>query len=210
LGTARNAVGLKNNLFGLFKGEKGVKIIPRRLAGVYEIRLSPLHDHRGIFMRAYEESTFSTYGIHQRWVHENQSVTLKKGTIRGLHFQYEPFSETKLVRVVTGAVLDVFVDLRKDSPTFGQWDSLELSEDTLSMVYIPRGFAHGFCTLCDHCTVLYKVDQVYTPTADSGIRWNDPSLAINWPTRDPILSSKDSNLPTLDMFVNQNKGIDAV
>lgn len=187
-----------------------MEIIPRRLAGVVEIRMSPVYDHRGIFMRAYDESIFSSYGIHRKWVHENQSITLKKGTIRGLHFQYGPFTEAKLVRVVSGAVLDVFVDLRKDSPTFGQWDSLELSEDNLSMVYIPRGFAHGFCTLCDHCSVLYKVDQVYTPTADGGICWNDPSLAIDWSIQDPIISTKDSNLPTLDMFVNQNKGIDTV
>lgn len=114
------------------------------------------------------------------------------------------------MRVATGAVLDVFVDLRKDSPTFGQWDSLELSEDNLTMVYIPRGFAHGFCTLCDHCTVLYKVDQVYTPAADAGIRWDDPSLAIPWPVDKPVLSVKDGLLPTLSMFASQDRGIDSV
>ncbi|MNI65051.1 dTDP-4-dehydrorhamnose 3,5-epimerase [compost metagenome] len=137
-------------------------------------------------------------------------MTKKKGTIRGLHFQYAPFTETKLVRVVSGAVLDVFVDLRKDSPTFGQWDSLELSEDNQTMVYIPRGFAHGFCTLIDHCTVLYKVDQVFTPAADSGIRWDDPSLAIDWPTHDPLLSDKDRNLPTLQNFIEQIKGLESI
>lgn len=187
-----------------------MELIPRKLKGVYEIRMSPIHDHRGMFMRSYDESFFSANGIHRNWVQENQSVTEKKGTIRGLHFQYAPFTETKLVRVATGAVLDVFVDLRKDSPTFGQWDSLELSEDNLTMVYIPRGFAHGFCTLCDHCTVLYKVDQVYTPAADAGIRWDDPSLAIPWPVDKPVLSVKDGLLPTLSMFASQNRGIDSV
>jgi dTDP-4-dehydrorhamnose 3,5-epimerase len=187
-----------------------MEIVPRKLKGVYEIRMSPFQDHRGIFMRAYDESIFSAYGIHRKWVQENQSLTMKKGTIRGLHFQSPPFTEAKLVRVVSGAVLDVFVDLRADSPTFGQWDSLELSEDNRSMVYIPRGFAHGFCTLCDHCIVLYKVDQVYTPAADSGIRWNDPLLAIDWPAHEPLLSDKDRNLPLLQSFVEQHQGLESV
>ncbi|MFD1772613.1 dTDP-4-dehydrorhamnose 3,5-epimerase [Paenibacillus rhizophilus] len=185
-----------------------MKIIPRRLEGVFEIRLSPLSDHRGLFMRTYDESILSSYGIHRHWVQENQSVTIRKGTIRGLHFQYSPSSESKLVRVAAGAVLDVFVDLRKDSPTFGEWDSLELSEDNRAMIYIPRGFAHGFCTLCDHCTVQYKVDREFSAANDGGIRWNDPSIAVRWPTETPILSDKDKNLPTLDMFISQNKELD--
>ncbi|AIQ14189.1 dTDP-4-dehydrorhamnose 3,5-epimerase [Paenibacillus durus] len=185
-----------------------MKIIPRRLEGVYEIRLSPLSDHRGQFMRTYDESIFADYGIHRHWVQENQSVSVSKGTIRGLHFQYSPSSEAKLVRAATGAVLDVFVDLRKGSPTFGEWDSIELSDDNLAMIYIPRGFAHGFCTLCDHCTVQYKVDRKFSPAEDGGIRWNDPTIAVQWPTETPILSDKDKNLPTLDMFISQNKGLD--
>ncbi|ASA19860.1 dTDP-4-dehydrorhamnose 3,5-epimerase [Paenibacillus donghaensis] len=184
-------------------------IIPKRLEGVFEIQLSSFYDNRGLFMRSYDESIFSEYGIHRKWIQENQSVSLKKGTIRGMHFQYTPFTESKLLRVVSGAVLDVFADLRKDSPTYGQWDSLILSEDNRSMVYIPRGFAHGFCTLCDYCTVQYKVDQVYTPSAEGGIRWDDPSLAIKWPTQTPLLSEKDKNLPTLDLFISQNRGIDS-
>lgn len=187
-----------------------MKIIPRSLEGVFEIRLSPLSDHRGQFMRIYDESIFASYGINRRWIQENQSVTIHKGTIRGLHFQYSPSTEAKLVRVAAGAVLDVFVDLRKESPTFGEWDSIELSEDNRAMIYIPRGFAHGFCTLCDHCAVQYKVDSKFSPEEDSGIRWNDPFVAVKWPTDTPILSDKDKNLPTLDMFLSQNKRLDSV
>ncbi|WP_025691664.1 dTDP-4-dehydrorhamnose 3,5-epimerase [Paenibacillus zanthoxyli] len=187
-----------------------MKIIPRRLEGAFEIQLSPLSDHRGQFMRTYDESIFVSYGIHRHWIQENQSVSVRKGTIRGLHFQYSPCSEAKLVRVATGAVLDVFVDLRIGSPTFGEWDSIELSEDNRAMIYIPRGFAHGFCTLCDHCIVQYKVDSKFSPAEDGGIRWNDPLVAVKWPTETPILSEKDKNLPTLEMFISQNKGLDSV
>ncbi|MBY9078657.1 dTDP-4-dehydrorhamnose 3,5-epimerase [Paenibacillus sp. HN-1] len=185
-----------------------MKIIPRRLQGVFEIRLSPLYDHRGHFMRIYDENIFSESGLHRRWLQENQSVTLRKDTIRGLHFQYAPSTETKLVRAAKGAVYDVFVDLRTDSPTFGEWDSIELSEDTQAMIYLPRGFAHGFCTRTDYCVVQYKVDQEFSPIADGGIRWNDPSIGVQWPTEAPILSEKDKNLPTLEAFLAQHKGLD--
>ena len=128
---------------------------------------------------------------------ENQSYNNCKGIVRGLHFQKPPFAETKLVRVLQGAVFDVFVDLRTDSETYGQWDAVELSAENHRMVYIPKGFAHGYCTLTDESLVLYKVDACYAPAAEGGVRWDDGSLNIPWPVREPLVSAKDRVLPSL-------------
>lgn len=179
-----------------------------RMQGVYEIDTEPFRDHRGTFIRSYDEGQFSSAGVHRRWVQENQSISNVRGTIRGLHFQYSPNTETKLIRVITGAILDVFVDLRTGSPTFGQWDSIELSENNWKMLYLPRGFAHGFCTLTDNCTVAYKVDAEYNRSADGGIRWNDPELNIPWPATKPVLSDKDCKLPTLAEYVAGERRVD--
>ena len=124
-------------------------------------------------------------------------MSCRKGTIRGLHFQRPPYAETKLLRVVAGAVFDVMVDLRKSSETYGQWDSIELSSAAHNMVYIPRGFAHGFCTLTADTIVLYKVDAPYSPESEGGLKWDDETLNIGWPTREPFLSSKDRLLSSL-------------
>jgi dTDP-4-dehydrorhamnose 3,5-epimerase len=182
-------------------------IKPLRLSGVYEINLDPKIDHRGHFMRTFDKQVFDNFGINRNWVQENHSLSIKKGIIRGLHFQLPPFSETKLIRVIKGAIFDVFVDLREDSPTFGQWDFIELREDNFKMVLIPRGFAHGFCTLADNCEVAYKVDNFYSPKQEAGIVWNDSILNIDWPVSDPILSKKDSELPPLEDFIKNHKGI---
>ncbi len=179
-----------------------------KLKGVYEIILNPYLDERGFFMRTYDEKIFKEYGINNKWVQENHSLSKNKGIIRGLHFQFPPYSETKLIRCIRGAIMDVFVDLRKNSPTFGRWDSIVLSEENNKMVLLPRGFAHGFCTLTKDSEVLYKVDNYYTPEFESGIRWNDPDLNIKWPVEQPILSEKDKNNITFKDFTNKYGGIE--
>jgi dTDP-4-dehydrorhamnose 3,5-epimerase len=172
-----------------------LKIQPLRLQGTYLINLDPQQDNRGYFMRVFDEAVFRSQGLVTTWVQENESKSTHKGTIRGIHFQKPPYSETKLVRVVAGAILDVFVDLRRESETFGHWDSIELSNDNHNLVFIPKGFAHGFCTLIEETVVLYKVDVFYAPQSEGGIRWNDETLNINWPVKEPYLSTKDKSLP---------------
>jgi dTDP-4-dehydrorhamnose 3,5-epimerase len=185
-----------------------LEIEEHRIKGVFEITLRPHKDSRGFFMRTYDTQLFKEYGLDRKWLQENHSRSTEKGIIRGLHFQLPPFSETKLVRCIKGAMLDVFVDLRKGSNTFGQWDSIELSPDNEKMILIPRGFAHGFCTLTNICDVLYKVDNFYSKKHEAGIIWNDPQLNINWPVSNPILSDKDrKNLP-LSSFIELYKYID--
>ena len=174
-----------------------------KLHGVFEITLKPNLDERGFFMRTYDTDFFEKVGLNKKWVQENHSKTNKKGTIRGLHFQLPPFAETKLVRCIRGEILDVFVDLRKDSKTFGKWDSIILSEDNFNMVFIPRGFAHGFCTLTDYCEVVYKVDNYYSPVYERGLLWNDKDLNINWPVKNPFLSDKDKKNMTLKEFIEK-------
>jgi dTDP-4-dehydrorhamnose 3,5-epimerase len=173
-------------------------IKPLKLGGTFEISIEPRRDRRGYFARSYDREIFAEHGLNTDWVQENQSQSILKNTIRGLHFQHPPFTETKLVRVVQGAVLDVFVDIRKDSETFGQWDRVELTEDNLKYVYIPKGFAHGFRSLTEIATVQYKVDSVYSAEHDAGIFWNDDDLQIDWGNvRDPLVSEKDSKMPPL-------------
>ena len=185
-----------------------MKIKERRIKDIYEITLSPIEDQRGFFMRTYAREIFEKYNIDRNWVQENHSRSRIKGIVRGLHFQFPPYSETKLVRCIRGSIFDVFVDLRKNTPTFGQWDSIELSGDNKKMIYIPRGFAHGFCTFTDDCEVLYKVDNFYKPEAEGGIIWNDKTLKISWPVDEPILSEKDANLPTFGEFVSEYGGLE--
>jgi len=179
-----------------------VEITPLRLSGTYQIVLAPHRDERGYFMRVWDDQIARRHGLTTAWVQENQSHSRRKGVIRGLHFQNPPHTETKLVRVAAGAILDVFVDLRKGSATYGQWDSLELSAENHRMVYIPRGFAHGLCTLMEEVVVLYKVDACYAPESEGGLRWNDEVLRVNWPTQDPLVSDKDRRLPAFKDFVS--------
>jgi dTDP-4-dehydrorhamnose 3,5-epimerase len=162
-----------------------------KLSGVYEITFDPRWDDRGFFMRTYDVKEFTGLGLHKEWVQENQSLSKKKGIIRGLHLQLPPFSETKLVRCVKGSVFDVCVDLRSGSETFGSWVGIELSESNYKSLLIPRGFAHGFCTLEDECQVQYKVDNYYAPASEFGLLWNDSDINITWPVTDPVVSKKD-------------------
>jgi dTDP-4-dehydrorhamnose 3,5-epimerase len=175
-------------------------IQPLKLAGTYEIVLKPRQDDRGYFMRVLDISSFAEFGLQTSWVQENESRCIHKHTVRGLHFQLPPHTETKLVRVVAGKILDVFVDLRRASPTFGQWEAVELSADNHKMAYIPRGFAHGYCSLTDESVVVYKVDAAYAPSFEGGLRWNDPTLGIQWPIREPVLSPRDATLPLFSSF----------
>ena len=179
----------------------------RKLKGVFEIILNPHVDNRGFFMRTFDEDLFKQNGLERKWLQENHSRSEKKGIIRGLHFQLPPFSETKLVRCIKGTILDVFVDLRENSDTFGRWESIELSEKNKKMIFIPRGFAHGFCTLSHFSEVVYKVDNFYSPEHELGILWNDDELQIKWPVSKPILSEKDKKNLSLKEFIKHYNAI---
>ena len=171
--------------------------IETKLDGVYILEPKVFGDHRGYFMETYSEKVFRELGIDNVFVQDNESFTAQKGTLRGLHFQNDPMSQTKIVRVLQGAVMDVAVDLRKGSPTYLQWEAVELSEENKRMFYIPRGFAHGFLTLTDNVKFVYKVDNFYAPDCDRSIRFDDPQIGVTWDIKNPILSQKDLNAPLL-------------
>jgi dTDP-4-dehydrorhamnose 3,5-epimerase len=155
-------------------------------------------DERGWVMETFKASEFLANGIPDAFVQDNHSRSDMKGVIRGLHFQNEPAAQGKLVRCLLGAVYDVAVDVRTGSPTYGKWVSIELSNTNHKMVWVPPGFAHGFCTLTDTSEVAYKVTAEYSPPHDRAILWNDPALAIHWPISNPSMSTKDLRAPTLD------------
>lgn len=179
-----------------------------KIKGIFEIELEPHEDKRGYFARVYDDKIFRQHEIHRNWVHENQSLSRKKGTIRGFHFQFPPHAETKLVRVISGEMFDVFLDLRKSSPTFGQWGSIILSAKNKKMLYIPQGFAHGICTLVDNSVMLYKVDSYYVPESEGQIKWDDQDLGINWPLeQDFIISDKDSKAKSFKEFCKTYGGL---
>jgi dTDP-4-dehydrorhamnose 3,5-epimerase len=171
---------------------------PGSISGIYVIGQEPFQDERGWFARFYCKKEFSKIGHQKEWVQMNQSQTERKGTIRGMHFQLPPHSETKLVRCISGSVYDVVIDLRKGSPTFLNWMAIELSSKNNKMLYIPDGFAHGFQTLEDHCGLIYLHTEYYSKEAESGIRYNDPQLAIRWPFAAEQLSPRDAAHPFLD------------
>ena len=162
------------------------------------ILIKPLvfEDERGFFMETYKKSDFEKAGIKGDFIQDNHSKS-KYGVLRGLHFQREPYAQAKIVRAVRGVIYDVAVDLRRNSPTFGKWVGVILSEYNKWQLYIPRGFAHGFLVLSDVAEVVYKVDNVYAPDYEGGIIWNDPGISIDWPVDDPIVSEKDRKWPTL-------------
>ena len=166
------------------------------LPGLVLLRPRQFLDSRGSFVETYNEKTFRAVGIAAKFVQDNQSFSAKRGTIRGLHFQLPPAAQAKLVRVVHGSVYDVAVDLRVGSPTFGRWDGATLTAEGGEQLFVPRGFAHAFCTLEPGAIVAYKVDEFYAPASDSGLIWNDPTLAIEWPVTsgEVVLSDKDLKL----------------
>jgi dTDP-4-dehydrorhamnose 3,5-epimerase len=153
-------------------------------------------DERGYFLESFKESSFVNNGVDTKFVQDNFSHSTK-GVLRGLHYQKNPKAQSKLVIALRGEIFDVAVDIRKDSITYGKWVGHILSENNHKLLYIPEGFAHGFCVLSDEADVLYKVSQEYSPEDEKGILWNDPEINIAWPIDDPILLEKDSKLPFL-------------
>jgi dTDP-4-dehydrorhamnose 3,5-epimerase len=174
------------------------------LPGVVLLRPRRFADTRGHFVETYNEKTFTQAGIAVRFMQDNQSYSVKRGTIRGLHFQLPPAAQSKLVRVLQGSVYDVAVDLRMGSPTYGQWRSETLTAERGEQLFVPSGFAHAFCTLEPDTVVAYKVDNFYSPAHDSGLIWNDPDLAIDWPVApgEAVLSDKDLKLGRFADFVS--------
>lgn len=174
-----------------------MRITKTKLEGVVIIEPDVFGDNRGFFMESWNKKKMEEAGLYYDFVQDNHSKSTVKGTLRGIHFQKGDKAQAKLVRCVKGAVFDVAVDLRKNSPTFKQWVGVELNEENKKQLLIPRGFGHGFVTLTDDVEFLYKADNYYAPEADAGIRWNDPDIAVDWGVENPILSEKDRNNPFL-------------
>ncbi len=174
-----------------------------QLAGVCVLVPARHRDARGFFSETYSRHGLAEAGIAADFVQDNHSSSRRRGTVRGLHFQAAPFAQAKLVRVVQGAVLDVALDIRRDSPTFGRHVAVELSADNWRQLYVPAGFAHGFCTLEDDTEVLYKVSAPYSATHERGVLWSDPALAIPWPVgaEAAVVSDRDRRYPTLAELV---------
>jgi dTDP-4-dehydrorhamnose 3,5-epimerase len=167
-----------------------------KLQGAYLIDLEPIDDERGFFARAWCQREFAGHNLNTRLVQCNISLNRRKGTLRGMHFQAKPHEEDKLVRCTRGAIYDAIVDLRPDSPTHRQWLAVELTADNRRMLYVPKGFAHGYQTLADNSETFYQVSDFYEPSAQAGVRWDDPAFAIQWP--DPegaFLSERDKSWP---------------
>ena len=164
---------------------KGVRLIVPRV----------FNDDRGFFLETFNAAVFEENGLPVNFVQDNHSRS-SRGVLRGLHYQH-PTWQGKLVRVVTGEIFDVAVDIRRESPTFGQWYGVILNEENKHQLYIPPGYAHGFCVLGDTVDVTYKCTSLYTPAEDAGIRWDDPDIGIDWPISDPLVSEKDRNAPLL-------------
>lgn len=171
---------------------------PAPLQGAYTIELEKRGDARGFFARLFCEKEFGNAGLETRFVQINNSSSAKRGTLRGMHYQLPDAAEVKVVRCIKGALYDVIVDLRPDSPTFKQWFGAELSAENRRMMYVPRGFAHGFITLEDDTEAFYLVSAYYAPENERGLRYNDPAIGIEWPIAPTEISEKDAKWPDLD------------
>jgi dTDP-4-dehydrorhamnose 3,5-epimerase len=172
-----------------------MNITKTKIKDVIIIEPQVFGDHRGFFMESWSKRKMEEAGLYYDFVQDNHSSSTVKGTLRGIHFQKGEWCQAKLVRCTRGAVFDVAVDLRKDSLTYTQWVGVELSEGNKKQLLIPRGFGHGFVTLTDHVEFMYKADNYYAPQADGGIRWNDPTIGVEWGVTNPILSEKDGMNP---------------
>jgi dTDP-4-dehydrorhamnose 3,5-epimerase len=168
------------------------------LGGAYVLDFEQLEDERGFFARSFCQKEFAAHGLDPVIAQCNVSYNRKRGTLRGLHYQAAPHAEAKVVRCTRGAIWDVIVDLRDDSPTLQQWYAAELTADNRRSLYVPAGFAHGFQTLADDSDVLYQMSEFYHPESARGVRWNDPRLAIRWPLTAEIISPRDAALPLLE------------
>lgn len=176
-----------------------MKFDPTPLAGAFVVSLEPRQDERGSFARTFCMREFAAAGLATQMVQSNMSISTRQSTLRGMHFQRGNAAEDKLVRVVQGRILDVIIDIRPESPTFGRHFKVELSAGNGLMLYVPRGFAHGFLTLTPDCQVVYQVSNYYNPESEVGIRWNDPFFALDWPVREPVLSPKDAAHPDFQL-----------
>ena len=175
-----------------------MQVIKKSLQGLVEIIPTVYKDERGYFFETYNQQVFETHGLPTHFVQDNQSFS-KKGVVRGLHFQREPFAQGKLVRVVMGRVIDIAVDIRPDSPTFGQYEAVELDAERGNLFYLPEGFAHGFVALEDSI-FFYKCTNLYNKASEGGIIWDDPTIKIDWQISSPIVSEKDLLLPRFDQI----------
>lgn len=179
-----------------------MKKIPTKIEGVYIIESDCFGDNRGWFMETYSEAKFHEMGIDARFVQDNLSYSAHKGTLRGLHYQKAPYSQAKLVRCIRGKIVDVAVDLRKGSPTYGEWVSCELSEENKRMFFIPKGMAHGFLTLSEEVLFQYKCDEFYNKESEGSIRYDDPTVNVDWGSLlngiEPVLSDKDKVAPSFE------------
>lgn len=162
-----------------------------KLAGAYVIEPEQLEDERGFFARLWSEQDFAERGLVPHFIESNTSFSRKQGTLRGMHYQAAPHGQVKLVRCTAGAVYDAIIDLRPDSPTYKQWDSVELSADNRLMLYVPIGFAHGFQTLVDGTEVTYQMSSPYHPASSRGVRWDDPTFGITWPEAERVIIARD-------------------
>ncbi|MFH1932399.1 MAG: dTDP-4-dehydrorhamnose 3,5-epimerase [Pseudomonadota bacterium] len=167
-----------------------------KLPGVFVIEIEKRQDNRGFFARAWCKKEFESRGLNTSFAQANLAFSKKNGTLRGMHYQMSPYEEIKLVRCIKGAIYDVAIDLRPDSPTYKSWVGVELTDDNHKMLYIPENFAHGYQTLTDNAEVFYQVSQFYSPESERGVRWDDPAFGIKWPeTDDVVISEKDKNWP---------------
>jgi len=168
---------------------------PSRIPGAWVIDITPITDARGFFAMTWLPDELRERGMNPALAQCNLAFNHKRGTLRGMHFQKAPHAQAKIIRVTRGAVLDVIVDLREDSPTYRQWDAVELSAENRRMFYMPEGIAHGYLTLTDNTEAYYHASSPWVPAAESGVRWDDPAFAIKWPFRAEVISDKDTSWP---------------
>lgn len=176
-----------------------MKFIKAKIKDAYIIQMEKKIDERGYFARAWDSKELKKLGLSYKVAQSNTSFSIKKGTVRGFHYQKYPFGESKVIRCTKGSVYDVIIDIRPKSPTYGKWMGVELTEDNGTMVYVPKYCAHAFLTLKDNSAVTYMVSQFYTPEAESGIRHNDPAFKIKWPTEVKVVSEKDNSWPNFKL-----------
>jgi dTDP-4-dehydrorhamnose 3,5-epimerase len=179
---------------------------PVPLPGAYLIELDKKADHRGFFARAFCEQEFAQYGLVTHFCQVNNSLSTNKGTLRGMHYQLAPKAETKIVRCIRGSLYDVILDVRPDSSSFGQSFGVELTADNRRMIYVPKGFAHGFITLTENTEAFYFVDEFYSPEHERGIRYDDPKFGLQWPAAPSVISEKDKAYRTFDPAWHLGKG----
>jgi len=177
-----------------------VKFISTEIAGVWLIVPEPIEDERGSFARLYCRREFESHGLNAELAQCSASFNKRKGTLRGLHYQADPYGEDKIVRCTRGVIFDVIADLRPDSRTFCHWRGFELTADNPTMVYIPRGVAHGFLTMADNTEIFYQMSEFHHPEASRGVRWDDPTLNIRWVDKPAVISDQDQGLPWLQQL----------